>query len=149
MAIRAVGLSLSVAAFVASLVGPRAAFATSWTVTLHVSSAAEAHAQSPPAAPTGVSDSCVSSSQQKVTVVWGAVAHASSYTIDYSTTSATSGYALEVSGQTGTSWTSGTLAAANYWFEVLVYVGTHWVSANSSATGETTVNTSGTKCTQP
>lgn len=133
----------------ALLANPGTAYASSWTITLHANSSGEAKAQAPPAAPTGVSAACVLSTQQKVTVSWGAVTHATSYTIDYSTTSATTGYLLEVSGQTDTSWTSGTLAAANYWFEVIAYVGTHWVSKNSSATAETTTAATGTRCTQP
>jgi hypothetical protein len=91
----------------------------------------------------------VSSTLQEVKVTWSAVTHATSYTIYDSTTSSSSGYASEATGQTGTSWTSGTLTAANYWFEVAAYVGTKWVSVNSAATGETTIKTSGTKCTQP
>lgn len=131
------------------LISATPAFASSWLLVLQSGSSAEAHAQPAPSTPSGVSAACVSSSQQKVTVAWTTVAHASSYTIFDSTTSSTTGYVSTASGVAATPWTSGTLSAANYWFEVAAYVGTTWVSANSSATVETTIKTSGTKCTQP
>jgi hypothetical protein len=143
-----VSLVLAGAVCAASLMSG-AAFASSWAIVLHAGSTGEAQAQPMPSAPATASAACVSSTQQKVTVTWSAVTHATSYTVLYSTTSATSGYAVEVSGQTGTSWTSGTLGVANYWFEVEGYEGTHWVSSPSSATAETTISTTGTKCTQP
>lgn len=124
-------------------------FASSWVMPLRSPSSGEAKAQSAPAAPGGVSDSCVSSTEQLITVTWSAVTKATTYSIYKSTTSASSGYSSAATGQTGTSWTSGTLTAASYWFEVTAYIGTQWVSADSTATGETTIKTSGTKCTQP
>jgi hypothetical protein len=144
-------ISLLLAALLSTvlLISSGAAFASSWTLTLQAGSAAEAQAQAAPLAPTGVSAACVSSTEREVKVTWGAVAHTSSYTVYDSTTSSSSGYASVATGQTGTSWTSGTLSAGNYWFKVAAYVGTKWVSANSAATAETTIKTSGTECTQP
>ncbi|MGO8875567.1 MAG: hypothetical protein ACLQNG_07370 [Acidimicrobiales bacterium] len=143
------GLLSSAALCTLLLISTTPALASTWLLVLKSGSSAEAHAQPAPSTPTGVSATCVSSSEQKVTVAWTTVTHASSYTIFDSTTSATTGYVSAASGVSGTPWTSGTLSAANYWFEVAAYVGTTWVSANSSATAETTIKTSGTKCTQP
>jgi hypothetical protein len=123
------------------------ASASNWKPPLRTGSTGEAQAQVKPSAPSGVSAACVSSSQQKVSVSWSTVAHATGYAIYESTTSASSGYSSVATGQTGTSWTSGTLSAANYWFEVAANVGTNWASTNSAATGESTISTS--KCTQP
>lgn len=124
--------------------------ASAWTVGLKTGSAGEAQAQPAPAAPSGASASCYSTSQEKITVSWTAVSHATSYTILDSTTSATGSYGSEATGQTGTSWTSGSLAAGNYWFKVEAYVGSNWVSTTSTATAESTIRTSGSpKCTQP
>ncbi len=149
MALRTRAL-LSVAVFSTALLvwaGPTSA--STWALVLHVGSKGEAKAQAAPSAPTGVSAACVSSSLQEVVVSWSAVTHASSYTVYDSTTSSSSGYAAAATGVSGTTWTSGTLSAANYWFEVAVYVGTNWVSTKSAATGESTISSSGTKCTQP
>jgi len=134
-----------VAALLAAVVP---AAASNWTISLAAGSKGEAQAQPVPAAPSGVSDVCVSSTQQKVTVSWSAVAHTTTYTVLKSTTSAGT-YTPTATGVTTTSWTSGTLTAGNYYFKVEAYVGTNWVSAESSATGETTIATSGTECKQP
>ncbi len=77
-------------------------------------------------------------------ISWSTVTHASNYTVDQSTTSATTGYTAAATGVTGSSWTSGTLSATTYWFEVVALAGTNWVSPNSSATASRTI--SSTSC---
>jgi hypothetical protein len=116
--------------------------AATWTIGLNSGSSGEAKASSTPAAPTGVSSACVSSSQQKVKVTWSAVAHATTYTVYDSKTSSSSGYSVIASGVTTTSWTSGTLSTGSYWFEVVAIVGTNWASANSAATAQRTIGSS-------
>jgi len=130
----------------ALLLATSPAGASSWSVALRASSSGEAQALAGPSAPTGVSASCVSSSQKLVTVFWSAVSGASSYTIYKSATVAGS-YASTASGVTATSWTSGTLTAGNVYFKVAAYLGTKWVSAESTASPETTINSTG--CIQP
>ena len=125
-------------------ISPAGAF--SWSVTLRASSNAEAQAHAAPSAPTGVSASCVASNQKLVSVFWNAVTAASSYTIYKSATMAGS-YTSTASGVTGTSWTSGTLMTGNVYFKVATYIGTKWVSAQSAASPETTINSTG--CIQP
>jgi hypothetical protein len=71
-----------------------------------------------PPAPTGVTATCTSSLATTVNVNWTAVPQASSYTVDESTTSATSGYTAAATGVVGTSWTSPSLTTGDYWFEV-------------------------------
>ena len=123
---------------------------SNWTGSLAAGSKAEAQAQPGPAAPTGVSDVCVSQSQRLVTVSWNAVTNASTYTVLKSTTTSTGSYTSAATGVTTTSWTSGTLTAGNYWFKVEAYVGTKWLSAQSAPTpSETTIATTGTECQQP
>lgn len=126
-----------------------AASASTWGLTLSAGSAAEARGQPGPATPAGITVSCVSSAQRLVTVTWGSVAHASSYTVYDSTTSSSGSYAAVATGVSGLTWTSGSLPAANYWFEVVAYVGTRWVSGQSAASVETTIKTSGKACAQP
>ncbi|MGC9960766.1 MAG: hypothetical protein ABSE47_02550 [Acidimicrobiales bacterium] len=125
------------------------ASASTWALTVRAGSAGEAKGQAGPAAPAGTAASCVSSTQRLVTVTWGSVAHASSYTVYDSTTSSSGGYTVIAAGVSGLTWTSGSLSAANYWFGVVAYVGTRWVSAQSAASVETTISTSGKACTQP
>jgi hypothetical protein len=122
------------------------ATASSWTVALQTNSHGEAQAQAGPATPAGTSDVCVSPSGKTVTISWGAVALASTYSIFKATTLAGS-YTSYTTGVTSTSWTSGTLANGNYYFKVEALIGTKWVSAESAATGETTISNSG--CVQP
>ncbi len=119
-----------------------AALASTWTIALHSGSAGESEGSTKPAAPTGVTASCVSSTQQKVTVTWSAVAHASTYTVYDSTTSSSSGYSVIASGVTTSSWTSGTLSTGSYWFEVVAVVGSNWASAKSAATAQRTIASS-------
>ena len=120
---------------------------SNWTLALHTGSNGEAQAKPGPSAPSGVSDLCVSSSGRTVTVSWNAVTDASSYTI-YKATTLAGTYSSTGTAAT-TSWTSGTLTAGNYYFKVAASVGTNWASAESAATGETTIATSGTECKQP
>jgi hypothetical protein len=123
------------------------ALASSWTVATKTGSTGEAQAQAP-AAPTGVSDTCVSSSEREVTVTWNAVADAANYSVFKSTT-LTGSYQSTATKVTGTSWTSGTLSVGTVYFKVEALVTTTWVSAESAATGETTLSTSSPECTQP
>lgn len=141
-------LALSVVA-AAAVEGP-AWGATSWIVTLHSNSAGESTAQALPAAPTGSAASCPTPTTSKtIKVTWSAVTHATTYSVYDSTTSATGTYTVVASGISTTSWTSGTLATGNYWYEVTASVGTNWTSAKSSATGETTIETTSPVCKQP
>ncbi len=119
------------------------ASASSWLETLAPGSNAESHAQAQPSAPTGLSASCTSATAKTIKVTWGAVTHATSYSVYKSTTSSTTGYSLAASGVTGTSWTSATLSNATYWFQVAVVVGTNWVSPNSAAPASRTISSSG------
>jgi cellulose 1,4-beta-cellobiosidase len=125
--------------------------ATNWLVTLHVSSSGEGHAQTVPAAPTGVTAACAAPTTAKtIKVSWTAVSHATTYTVYDSTTSATGTYTSIATGVATTSWTSGTLTAGtNYWFEVTVSVGSNWTSAKSSASTESTINSVSPFCVQP
>jgi hypothetical protein len=123
---------------------------SNWAISLAAGAKAEAQAQGAPAAPTGISDVCVSPSGRTVTVSWNAVTDASTYSIFKSTTTSAGTYTSAATGVTTASWTSGTLTAGNYWFKVEAYVGTKWVSAQSAATpSETTIATTGTECQQP
>ena len=114
------------------------AAATTWSVAVGAGSSGESHADVAPAAPTGIAASCVTLTT-KITVSWNAVAHATSYTVQMSTTSSSSGYSPVATGLAGSPWTSGSLAAATYWFEVVGYVGANWASAASAASGSHTI----------
>jgi hypothetical protein len=131
------------------LAGTPAAAATNWVMPLHAASAGEAQAQGLPAAPTGVTAACVSATTKEIKVTWGAVTHATSYSIYQSTTSATAGFTLVATGVTALTWTSGTLANGNYWYEVAPEIGDNWLGSTSSATAETTIKNGATKCEQP
>jgi hypothetical protein len=142
--IRRVVLVVAVSASIASA-GRVPAWASLWAVAVAPASHAQAAAQAPPAAPTGQTAAC--GTGKTIRIGWSAVAHASSYTISDSTTSATGAYATIASGIATTSWTSSTLSAGNYWFKVVAYVGANWQGAASAATAESTITASG--CTQP
>ncbi len=124
------------------------AWASNWTNALSAGSSAQTRAQSLPAAPTGTTATCATTTSSKITVTWSRVANASSYKVWDSTTSATGGYSVVASGLNTTSWTSGSLSSGNYWFEVSASIGSNWPSANSPATGETTVVFK-SSCVQP
>ena len=125
--------------------------ATPWTVGPTAGSSGEAQALALPAAPTGVAAACNAPTTSKtIRVSWSAVAHATTYSVYDSTTSATGTYSLLASAVATTSWTSGTLTAGtHYWFEVLAKVGSNWSSARSSATVQSTINAVTPFCTQP
>jgi hypothetical protein len=125
--------------------------AGNWVVHLAASSKGEAHAQTLPSAPTGVSAACAApTTSETIKVSWTAVTHATTYSVYDSTTTATGTYTLVASGVATTSWTSGTLVAGtHYWFEVTVTVGTNWTSSKSAATVQSTINSSNPFCTQP
>ncbi len=141
-----VGTALSIAC--AS--GPAWA-ATNWVDHLATGSKGEAQAQALPAAPASPAAACAAPTTSKtIKVTWSAVAHATAYSVYESTTSATGTYSLVASGVATTSWTSGTLTSGtNYWFEVVAVVGSNWSSSKSSATAESTINSSNPFCVQP
>jgi hypothetical protein len=91
-------------------------------------------------APTGVTGTC-GNGQNKTSVVvtWTGAAHATSYTIMQSTTSATTGYSTAASGVTGLSWTSPAgSSGTTYWYEVVAVAGS-WSSGASSASAAHTI----------
>lgn len=131
---------------------PQSAWAaTNWIVHVGTTGKGEAHAQALPGGPGGVTAACNAPTTSKtIKVTWNGVTHAVSYTVFQSTTSASSGYSSVASGVTTTSWTSSTLTAGtNYWYEVATIIGSHWTSANSSASGESTINAANPFCVQP
>ncbi len=135
-----------------TLSAPGSAWATTnWVVHLAASSKALARATALPAAPSSITASCAAPTTSKtIKVTWGAVTHATGYSVYQSTTSATGTYTLAASGIATTSWTSGSLTAStNYWFEVVAVVGTNWSSANSSASAESTIHSTNPFCAQP
>ncbi len=131
----------------ALLISAVPASASNWVPALRTGSSGEARAQAAPAAPGGVSATCVSSSGKTVTISWGAVAHATSYTVGEAT-SLSGPYTAAKQNLTATSWTTGTLAVANYWFEVMDCLGSNWQSAYSTPTVEITIASTGTECKQ-
>ena len=112
---------------------------------LRAASTAEAQAQPAPPPPPP-SRLLAASNQQKVTVTWSTVSHATTYTV-YKATTLAGSYTSTVTGLTTTTWTSGTLATGNVYFKVAAYFGTKWVGTQSVATGESTITTNG--CIQP
>ena len=136
--------------FALSLLAPSgtAWAATNWVVHVATTNSGEAHAQALPAAPASPAAACTSPASSKtIKVSWSAVTHATAYAVYESTTTVGGTYTLVMSGVTATSWTTGVLGTGNYWFEVLADVGTNWASAKSTATGESTINSS--SCIQP
>jgi hypothetical protein len=116
------------------------AYASTWTVTLHASSHGEAQAQAAPAAPTGVTATCVSpASKKEVSVTWGAVSHASEFEVLQSFNGGSYGATTTL---TGTAWTSGALATGTYKYEVETQIGTNWASSPSSASATRTISSS-------
>ncbi len=147
---RLVVLLLSVA--LCSLAATESAWATTnWLIHVASTNAGQAKATTLPSAPGGVSAACAAPTTSKtVTVGWNTVTHATTYSVYESTTSATGTYTVAASGISTTSWTSGTLTAGtNYWFEVVTTVGTNWTSAKSSASPESTMNSSNPFCSKP
>jgi hypothetical protein len=115
--------------------------ASSWAVAVAAGSAANAVAGAL-VAPTGVTGTC-GNGQNKTSVVvtWTGAAHAATYTIMQSTTSATSGYSTAASGVAGLSWTSPAgSSGTTYWYEVVTVAG-NWSSGASSATAAHTIGT--------
>ncbi len=114
------------------------AYASTWTVTLHASSHAEAHAQPSPAAPTGVTAMCVApASKKEVSVTWGAVSNASEFEVLQSLNGGSYG---SVTTLTATAWTSGALATGTYNYEVETQIGTNWASSPSSPSATRTIS---------
>jgi len=132
---------------------PQAALAaTSWVVQLAAGSKGEGQAQVLPAAPTGVTATCNAPTTSKVIkATWNAVTHATNYAVFQATsTTSTPGTYTKITTVTTTSWTSGTLTTGtNYWYKVVTDIGTNWTSAQSTATGESTINSATPFCVQP
>jgi hypothetical protein len=130
---------------------PVADAASNWVVHVAAGSKGESQASVLPAAPTGIAATCAAPTTSKtIKVTWNAVTHATSHSIYDSTTSAGGTYSLVASGVVTTSWTSGTLTSGtNYWFEVVAVVGSNWASVKSSASAESTINSSNPFCVQP
>ncbi len=124
--------------------------ATNWAVHLATASKGEARAQTLPSAPGSPAAGCAApTTSGTIKVTWSAVTHATGYTIYDSTTSATGAY-NQIGNSTTSPWTSSTLTSGtNYWFEVVATIGSNWSSAKSSATGESTINSSSPYCVQP
>ena len=136
---------LATGAALAVLAAPAAASAAGWSLNLAAGSQGQSTGGALPSAPTGVTATCVSSTQRQVTVTWAASAHATSYAVYDSTTTVGGTYTLIASGVTATSWTSGTLSVGSYWFEIVAQAGTNWASAKSSASAKRTIG--GSSCT--
>jgi hypothetical protein len=130
---------------------PVADAASNWLVNVAASSKGESQASVLPVAPTGIAASCAAPTTSKtIKVTWNAVTHATTYSIYDSTTTAGGTYSLIASGVSTTSWTSGALTSGtNYWFEVVAIVGSHWASVKSSASAESTINSTNPFCVQP
>ena len=111
---------------------------STWVVALSVGSHAESHSLTP-LAPTP-SAACIAGGGKKIVVRWGAIAHATSYTVYQSTTSATTGY-TSVNMTATLTYTTGNLQNHTYWYEVSETMSTHWISANSSATASHVIAT--------
>ena len=125
------------------------ALASNWAVLLASGSTAQSQSLTL-SAPTSVAAACTASNQKTIIVSWAAVAHAASYTVFQSTTSALTGYSQVATGVATTSWTSASLATGKqYWYEVTVTVGTNWISVKSAATGSTTISSTSPNCKQP
>jgi hypothetical protein len=149
---RSLGLVLvSVAGPFIFLSDPVAQAASNWVVHVGAGSKGESQASVLPAAPTGIAASCAAPTTAKtIKVTWNAVTHATTYSVYDSTTSAGGTYSLVASGVSTTSWTSGTLTSGtNYWFEVVGVVGSNWASVKSSASAESTINSTNPFCIQP
>ena len=125
--------------------------ASSWVAHVAAGSKGESRASVLPAAPTGIAASCAApTTSETIKVTWNAVTHATTYSVYDSTTTVGGTYSLVASGVSTTSWTSGTLTSGtNYWFEVVAVVGSHWASVKSSASVESTINSTNPFCVQP
>jgi hypothetical protein len=125
--------------------------ASNWVTALSSGSKGESQAKTLPSAPGSVAASCAAPTTAKtIKVTWSAVTLATSYSIYDATSSANGSYSLMASGVTGTSWTSSTLTSGtNYWFKVTAVIGSNWASAQSTASGESTINSVTPFCVQP
>lgn len=132
-------LGAALAVLVAGWAGP--ADATSWGVPLAGGSAGQAAAGTL-ASPTGVTATCGGGTT--VAVSWTAVPGAATYSIQRSTTSATSGFGTTATGIAGTAWTSPSLSNNSYWFRVVADNGT-WSGPASTATSRRRI-TGGSTC---
>ena len=113
-------------------------WASTWVSALVASSYVQSLALVP--LPPTPSAACIAGGGKKIVVTWGAIAHATSYTVYQSTISATTGY-TSVNTTTTRTYTTGNLQNHTYWYEVAETMSTHWVSANSSSTASHTIAT--------
>jgi fibronectin type 3 domain-containing protein len=113
-----------------------------WAVHVATVNKGEAQAQALPAAPTATSTCTSPASAKTVKVSWTAVAHATTYAVYQSNTTASGTYTLQTSGVTTTSWTTAALTTGDYWYEVVTDVGSNWASAKSAASAERIISSS-------
>ena len=123
-----------------------AAAASTWVVALAAASHGEAQAQALPVS--SPSAACQSPSTKIIVVTWSATSNAN-YTVYESNTAVGGPYNAVATGLLVGTWTSASLINGNYWFEVRGFIGTNWASAQSAPTGETTMQSTATKCVQP
>ena len=130
---------------------PVADAASNWVVHVAAGSKGESQATVLPVAPTGIAATCAAPTTSKtIKVTWSAVTHATTYSVYDSTTTAGGTYSLVTSGVATTSWTSGALTSGtNYWFEVVAVVGSNWAGVTSSASAESSINSTNPFCVQP
>ena len=130
---------------------PVADASSNWAVHPAAGSKGDGQATVLPVAPTGIAASCAAATTSKtIKVTWNAVTHATTYSVYDATTSVGGTYSLMASGVATTSWTSGALTSGtNYWFEVVAVVGSNWASIKSSASAESTINSTNPFCVQP
>ena len=119
--------------------------ATTWAVTTAAGSRAQsaAGATTGVTAPTNQSAACNGATQ--ILLTWTAAPHRTSYTVNRSSTSATTGYSAVATGVSAaaTSYTD-TPGNGTYWYEITAVDGT-WASATTSATAQRRI--SGGGCT--
>lgn len=113
--------------------GVPAGLAAAWPVPGGGAAHALALSGGAPAAPAGVTSSCVSALSNQVIVSWAAVARAHTYSVYDALLSPSGSYSLLASGVSGTSYTTPGLLAGTFYFEVAAVTGTQWQGPNSAA----------------
>jgi len=122
------------------------AWAANWTV--HAAAGSHGQAQSQVLTQPAPSAACQSSGTKVIVVSWTSASH-TTYTVYQSTTTVGGTYSQVATGLTAGSWTSASLGNGNYWYKVSGAMGTNWLTGQSAATGETTIQSVGSKCVQP
>lgn len=120
------------------------AVASAWLVRLNTGSSGQSRTQAAPAAPASVTAACNTSPSHSVKLTWPTVAHATTYSVEQSTSAATGPYTVAATVTTAT-WTSASLAAGSYWYEVSSVIGSHWSGPYSTASTKRTIS-SGLVC---